>query len=276
MAKALKPLVVILLVLSIVSLVLGAFLFFQRGEIKDRVQKNESAIVKVAENLHMEGLNAAALAEQLKDVKAMQVALDGVAVSAENRYEELQNTKTDLENTRADLTKTKDELATTKTELASAQAKVTELTDKLVQKEAEVAQAKSQIDQLQKDKTALQTHIDDLNTQLVKAEDEMRDLQDQVRILEKIVKDTTPTTGKPPLPMGLTGKIAVVNPDWNFVVLNIGSDSGLVNNAQMLVHRSDKLIGKVRISNVQKTMAIADIMMDWEQSPIREGDYVLY
>ena len=113
------------------------------------------------------------------------------------------------------------------------------------------------------------------NNQLVKAEEEMRDLQDQVATLDKIVKETTPT-GNRPLPLGLTGKITVVNSDWNFVVLDIGSESGLVRDAQMLVHRADKLIGKVRISNVQKDMAIAEIMTDWEQSPIREGDYVLY
>ena len=275
MAKALKPLVIVLLVLSIVSLALGIVLFFQRGEIKDRVQKNEQAIVKIAGNLRMDGLDAAKLAEQLKDVQAMQAALDGVAISAENRYEELQNTKTDLANTREELDKTTKELATTKTELSTAQAKVTELADSLAQKEAEVAQAKSQIDQLQQDKTALQTQIDDLNNQLVKAEEEMRDLQDQVATLDKIVKESTPT-GNRPLPLGLTGKISVVNADWNFVVLDIGSDSGLVRDAQMLVHRADKLIGKVKITNVQKNMAIAEIMMDWEQSPIREGDYVLY
>ena len=275
MAKALKPLVIVLLVLSIVSLVLGIVLFSQRGTIKDRVQKNEQAVVKIAENLHIEGLDSAQLAGQLKDVKAMQLALDKVSVSAMNRYDELQNTKTDLENTRTELDKTTKELATTKTELSAAQAKVTELTDTLAQKEAEVAQAKSQVDQLQQDKAALQSQIDDLNNQLVKAEEEMRDLQDQVATLDKIVKESTPT-GNRPLPLGLTGKIAVVNADWNFVVLDIGSEAGLVRDAQMLVHRQDKLIGKVTITNVQKTTAIADIMMDWEQSPIREGDYVLY
>lgn len=275
MAKALKPLVIILLVLGIVSLVLGIILFSQRGEIKDRVQKNELAVVKIAENLHMEGLDAAKLAEELKNVKAMQVALDGVAVSAMNRYEELQNRTTDLETTRTELDKTAKELASAKTELSTAQVKVPELMDSLAKKEAEMAQARSQIDQLQQDKTALQTQIDDLNNQLVKAEEDMRDLQDQVTTLDKIVKEST-ATGNRPLPPGLTGKIAVVNADWNFVVLDIGSDSGLVREAQMLVHRADKLIGKVKITNVQKSMAIAEIMMDWEQSPIREGDYVLY
>jgi peptidoglycan hydrolase CwlO-like protein len=274
MAKALKPLVIVLLVLSIVSLVLGIVLFKQRGEIKNRVQKNEQAIVKIATNLCMEGVDAFKMAEDLKNAQVMQKVLDNVAILAETRYEELQYTKTKLEETRAELAKTKDELATTKTELAAAQAKVTELTERLAQKEAELAQAKSQIDQLQQDKTALQTQIDDLNNQLVKAEEEMKDLQDEVASLNKIVKEITPD--KTPLPEGLTGQIAVVNPEWNFVILNIGSDSGLVPDAQMLVHRADKFIGKVRITSVQKSMAIADIMRDWEQSPIQEGDYVLY
>ena len=275
MAKALKPLVVVLLVLSVVSLILGIILFSQRGEIKDRVQKNEAGILKIAENLHVDGADATKLAGDLKNLKTMQTALEGIAVSALNRFEEVQNVKTDLENARTELEKTAKDLASAKTELSTAQTKVTELTDTMAQKDAEVAQAKSAMDQLQQDKTALQTQIDDLNNQLVKAEEEMRDLQDQVTTLDKIVKESTPT-GNRPLPTGLTGKIAVVNPDWNFVVLNIGSDSGLVRDAQMLVHRADKLIGKVKITNVQKNMAIAEIMMDWEQSPIHEGDYVLY
>jgi len=270
MAKALKPLVIVLLILALVSLVLGLILFSQRNVLKKRTQTLEKAAVTFAQNIHT-NINA----ENLKKLDTMEPELNALATSAEIQYETLQNTKMDLENTRADLAKTKDELATTKVELSAAQAKVTELTDSLAQKEAEVAQAKSQIDQLQKDKTALQTQIGDLNNQLVKAEEEMRDLQDQVSTLDKIVKENTPS-GKPPLPIGLTGKIAVVNSDWNFVVLDIGSDAGLVRDAQMLVHRADKLIGKVKISNVQKSMAIAEIMMDWEQSPIREGDYVLY
>ncbi len=275
MAKALKPLVVVLLVLSVISLVLGSILFLQRGEIKDRVLKNEQAVVQIAESLHMDGLDTAKLAEQLKDTKSMQVALNKVSVFAMNRYEELQNTKMDLENKTAELEKTTKELASTKTELAAAQVKITEITDALVQKEAEVAQAKSHVDQLEQDKMALQTQIDDLNNQLVKAEEDMRDLQDQVATLDKIVKETTPA-GNRPLPLGLTGKISVVNPDWNFVVLDIGSEAGLVRDAQMLVHRADQLIGKVKISNVQKDMAIAEIITDWAQSPIQEGDDVLY
>ncbi len=74
---------------------------------------------------------------------------------------------------------------------------------------------------------------------------------------------------------GLFGKVLIVNPEWNFVVLDIGSERGLVPAAEMLVHRSDRLIGRVRITSVDEEMAVAEIMGDWEERTIRSGDLVI-
>ena len=278
MAKALKPLVIVLLVLSVVALVLGMMLFFKRDVLKGRTQKNEQAIVKIAQNLHVENFDAAQFAEQIKNYETMQAPLDGIAVNAENRYEELQNTKKDLDSTRVDLAKTKTDLESTKTTLKETEAKVTELTDTIASKDAEIAQANGRVTQLQQDKANLQTQIDDLNTQLVKSEEEMRDLQDQVATLDKIIKDLDKNTpgAVVNVPQGLAGKIMVVNPDWNFVILDIGTDQKLATGADMMVHRGDRLIGKVHVSSVQKNMAIAEIMREWQQSPVSEGDNVLF
>jgi uncharacterized phage infection (PIP) family protein YhgE len=280
MAKALKPLIIVLLVLSVIALSLGMVLFFQRDVLKGRTQKNEQAIVKIAQNLRVDNFDGARFTDQIKNYEGMQAPLDSITVFAENRYEELQDTKKDLEDTRQDLAKTKTELATTKTELAETQAKVTELTDTIAQKDAELAQASGRITQLEQDKATLQVQIDDLNNQLVKSEEDMRDLQDQVATLNKIVSDLEIEKGGPVLgvPQGLTGKIVVVNPAWNFVILDIGSEQKLVAGAEMMVHRNDQLIGKVRVSSVQKNMAVAEIMADWQQagqSP-NEGDNVLF
>ena len=76
------------------------------------------------------------------------------------------------------------------------------------------------------------------------------------------------------LPKGLHGRVVVVNKDWNFVVLDIGSRAGLVPNAEMLVHRGDLLIGKVLVSGVTRDLAIADIRPEWQQMQIQEGDFV--
>ena len=274
MAKALKPLIVVLLVLSIVSLVLGIMLFTKREMLKGRTQKHEQAIAGIAEKLRYENLNK----EQLKVYEQMQSQLDPLVAFADNRYEELQNTKKDLELTRADLAKTQDELATTKTALAASEQQVAELTTTVEQKDAEIAQLKGRADQLEQDKANLQLQVDDLNSKLVKSEEDMRDLQDQVATLEKIVKeiDAQRTGAVGFIKPGLSGKILVVNPSWNFVILDIGSEAGLVPTAEMLVHRNDNLVGKVRISSVRKNMSIAEIMRDWEKAPIQEGDYVLF
>lgn len=81
-----------------------------------------------------------------------------------------------------------------------------------------------------------------------------------------------------PLPVGLSGRVVAVDPKWNFVMLNIGSNSGVLERGQMKVHRSGKLISKVRIVSVSATSAIANVMPDWQQpgQQIAEGDSVLF
>lgn len=280
MGKALKPLVIVLLLLSIISLVLGSLLFSKREILKGRTQKLERAASDVARKLasaqdpFIAALEPQSLdADQLKNYAAMDVPLNQLRALAENRYEELNTTKMDLDVTRTELAQTKEELAATREELAVAQNQIVELNATIEQKDAEIAQANSRIDQLEQDKEALQAQIDDLNTQLAKADDEIRDLQDQVATLDRIIKTELEKT-QPKL-IGLTGRVLVVNPEWNFVVLDVGRAEGLVTSTEMHVHRADQLVGKVRVTSVEENMAVADIVKDWEQVPLKEGDSVL-
>lgn len=279
MGKALKPLVIVLLVLGIVSLILGSMLFSQRELLKGRTTRHEDAVVKIATNLRMPGINPQQLTEQLKDYNSMQSPLDLVAVAANNTVEELDHTKQDLATTRDELAATKTELNNTRNELTAAQQKINELNDTIDQKNTELIVANGRITQLEQDKSNLQIQIDDLNNQLVRADEEMRDLQDKIATLDKVIQDIDSKQGAPgtaKVPVGTMGRILIVNPDWNFVILDIGSEQGLVANAEMLIHRKDQLIGKVRISAVEKTMAIAEVVSDWTKQAVNEGDYVLF
>jgi chromosome segregation ATPase len=83
---------------------------------------------------------------------------------------------------------------------------------------------------------------------------------------------------EPPLPPNTTGTVVAVDPKYDFVVLNIGGNQGLVENATMLVNRNGKLVGRVRITTVQPDSAIANVMPEWRQSAddeIMEGDQVI-
>jgi len=275
MAKALKPLIIILLVLSITALVLGIMLFNQKKMLKTRIVKHQDAVIKVANNLHMEGLDP----ELMKKAETMDKPLNDVAIFAMKQYDDLQYTKQDLEATSNKLVATTIELDTTKTELEGKKQEVVALTEKVDAVNAELAQCNGTVTQLEQDKAGLQTQIEECYNKIVTAEEDRRECQDEKATLDKIIKDMEAELGGDKIrgiPPGLSGKILVVNPDWNFVVLDIGSDSGLVQNAEMLVHRGEKLVGKVRISSVQKNLSVAEIINDWVKAPIQEGDCVLF
>jgi len=78
------------------------------------------------------------------------------------------------------------------------------------------------------------------------------------------------------LPPGLKGKIMVVDPKWNFVVLDIGGQQGLLPNGVLMVSRDAKLVGKVKIVSVEPNRSIANIMPGWKLGEIMEGDQVIY
>jgi predicted RNase H-like nuclease (RuvC/YqgF family) len=77
---------------------------------------------------------------------------------------------------------------------------------------------------------------------------------------------------------GLEGKILAVNSSWNFVVINLGDRNGVVNNAELLIKRGSQLIGKVRITSVEPSTSVADIVVNSVRSglSIQPGDQVIY
>jgi len=275
MAKLLKPLIVVLLVLSIISLALGIMLFAKREELRGRADRFQEAVVRIASRLHAENLDVAAL----QDYNRMQAPLAQLDAVAQNTYESWQNTIADLEKTRGELAAAQQELASVKSDLQAAQDQVASLQQELEAKEVELAQAQTKIQQLQDDKDLLQSQLQQTTDKLAQAEDKARDLQDQVTALEHTVRDLEARLGEriaAAVPRGLSGHVVVVNRPWNFVVIDLGSRDGLVPNVELLVHRGARLVGKVRVSSVRERFSVAEIVRDWERLPLQEGDSVLY
>ena len=84
----------------------------------------------------------------------------------------------------------------------------------------------------------------------------------------------TGTSVKVNLPSDLAGKVTAVDSQYDFVVLNVGEDQGVREHGELLVGRSDKLIGRLRVLSVEKNRSIANIMPDYKQSEIQTGDSV--
>jgi regulator of replication initiation timing len=77
------------------------------------------------------------------------------------------------------------------------------------------------------------------------------------------------------LPSTAKGQIVAVDPKYDFVILNIGGNQGLVPDAKLLVSRDGKLIGTVKITSVEPNRAIGNVLPEWKQDELMEGDEVI-
>jgi len=78
------------------------------------------------------------------------------------------------------------------------------------------------------------------------------------------------------LPEGLKGKVLVTDPRYDFVVLDIGQNQGVLESGRLLVNHNGKLVAKIEVKSVQADRCIANVMPGWNFGDIMEGDQVLY
>ncbi|HYR59472.1 MAG TPA: hypothetical protein VEO95_12615 [Chthoniobacteraceae bacterium] len=77
---------------------------------------------------------------------------------------------------------------------------------------------------------------------------------------------------------GLTGKVLAVNPGWNFVVLSVGDRQGAATGGMMIVTRGGEPIGRVRITSIEPSTSIGDIVPGSVRRgvSVQPGDAVIY
>jgi hypothetical protein len=196
-------------------------------------------------------------------------------------------TKTELKKTTQELATTVQELTDTKGERdkavarAEAQSKrADELSDKLAKAVQERDDAQNMLasykatDLSPEQIIKLNKTLKDANAQILVINGEKgilaRELAKKTAELERIVGND-PTVK---LRSDLKGKIVVVDPKWDFVVLNIGDEQGVIQDGELLVSRGGKLVAKVVIRSVQKDRCIANVIPGWKLGEMIEGDDV--
>lgn len=197
-------------------------------------------------------------------------------------------TNTKLKNTAAELATTKSQLTTAQNDLAAANAKNDDLDKENTTLKGNLdkmtARANSDEQLLEKYRLLpspeqILVMMRDLTNDTV----ELAAVHQENRILvasrddykarwERIFGADAPVV----LPAGLKGKILAVDPKYDFVVLDIGDEQGVKERGELMVDRKGRLIGKVRITSVEKDRSVATILADWKRGDVREGDQVIY
>ena len=202
------------------------------------------------------------LKAQEKDVAAAAskaTAAEGKASSAEAELSKAQNEKAELES----------KLQASEGQIADLQKRVADATVAV----PGVPEGMSP--------NELKATLDDTKHQLEAAEQEKNMLGDKVRAAQDRVaaleeeKKRRDSGANPP---GVHGTVLAVNQAYNFVVLSMGDRQGVVPNSEMLVLRQGTLIGKIRISSVEPTTSIGDIITNSlaRGVQVQPGDTVVY
>lgn len=291
MAKLLKPLVVIVLVLAIVAICIQAFVLFpKRNLIKERTQKLENGIATVVATLKgdqslLSDEEKAQVRFNVNNLKAgtieelprLDSELNLANILARTVLTGWQNTQIDLENTRQDLENTRAELERTRGELEDARTQIVQLNDTIRSKDAELIEKGNVIAGLEDEKAALEMQLAELNDQIGGLEDQVAQLEEENGMLEnQLAKYEIEMAGTITMKPGTTASIVYANADWNFVIIDIGSIAGAQPNAEMIIHRNDNMVGKIRLSAVRDNISIAEVLPEFQKETIKEGDHVLF
>jgi uncharacterized phage infection (PIP) family protein YhgE len=201
-----------------------------------------------------------------------------------------------LKTTQNDLKTTQDDLKATQDKYTQDESKIADLNNSLTQAQKEAADAKSALESAKADAATATQKLNDITTSLggKSVDDFKKDLADaqkqsadavaQQKVLQDsvdqanqkikdLIADINAEKNKTE-PPGVSGKVTFVDRTWNFVVLDVGLDAGVVPNGELIVYRGKTFLGKIRITRADPNDAVAEILPD-VKGQIQVGDAVL-
>ena len=218
-----------------------------------------------------------------KDIEGKKTEIAGLNSEKEKLTADLGESKANLEKAQGELTAANDKATelggfvdSLQEESQSKDTRISELETKVAELETQLAGGAGATPAAEggADLTACQTELEEAKALLTAAQDRNTGLEAQMSELRR----KEDARQKSQMRQGIQGTILAVNQAWNFVVISIGDRQGVVNNAEMLVQRGSQLLGKVRVTSVEPSTSIADIVVRTVPRgfSVMPGDTVVY
>jgi hypothetical protein len=244
-----------------------------------------SLIVAILAGLAVGGLNFIKVKEKVVNL----------ATDRDNERDMKQKAQTELAKTKDDLNKTTAKLKTTETELTSTKDELAAAAKRIQSVIVERDNTRKQLDDTRKERDDARAELasyqatDLTPPQIIAMNKQYKSLQAENQFLARVATDRAQKIraltnelaiykGEDvivTLPADLKGKVLVTDPKWNFVVVNVGQDQGVLERGEMLVNRNGRLVAKVIVRSVQKDRCVANIMPGWQLGEVMEGDLVI-
>jgi flagellar biosynthesis GTPase FlhF len=244
-----------------------------------------SLIVAILAGLAVGVLNFVKVKDKITD---LQTKLQQQTDRADKAEKERDDTKRELTKTKTELTQTQATLKATEEEKQKAVAEASSQQKRADKLNDDLNKTRTERDEAQQELTAYKVSgmtpqqvanankmIKDLSNNLTGSQEENRLLGQKIRKVENELALYKEPSKTPALPPTLQGKVLVSDPKWQFVVLNVGEDQGVLQSGELLINRGGKLVAKVRISSVQKDRSVANVLPGWQLGEIFEGDMAI-
>jgi len=236
----------------------------------------------------------AALGAGTLNVLQVRDHINTLITQRDDYHNTLNQTQATLATTQKNLADTQKNLADTQQQLTDAQAarKKAEDVAAAQQKRADdlsdkLAKATQDRDAAQADLAAYKAtgkspqEILQLVAMIKQDEDTINAINDEKKVLTRTIarqqnqlNELIGTNYVVTLPADLKGKVVVVDPKWDFVVLDVGDEQGVLQDGELLISRDGKLVAKVVVRTVEKNRSIANIVPGWKLGEVFEGDQV--
>ncbi len=244
-----------------------------------------SLIVAIIAGLAVGGLNFVMVKEKITTLQANLAEQTAGRQKAESELarttKELKTTTAELKTTKQTLEETTAEKEKALTELAAQTKRGDKLTEDLAKTRKERDDAQAELaayvatDLKPEQIISIKNQFKSLNDALAGSQEENKLLgQKIVKLQTELAVYKTPDY-QVPLPASLRGKVLVADPKWNFVVLDVGQDQGVLEYGELLVNRNGKLVAKIKVRTVRKDSSIANVLPGWELGSVMEGDQVI-
>lgn len=223
-------------------------------------------------------------------------------INLEERIEEL-NTKYKIGE--AKLMEAQKVLSSLEIKLKDSDTRIAQLTSDLEKERAAKENASSDLEQIKLDlegqkglRSELESKLEKVTNELQAAQDkllmmetEKKDLEAKAQEVDKapagvelgkiVIKDEAPIPLKENKALAasvaqqLEGKVLVLNKEYNFVVINLGSKDGVAIGELFSVYRGNNYLGDIKIEKLHDSMAAAGFLAEDIKNKVKEGDRVV-
>jgi len=264
MPEKIKSPIVIFIILILVSLSFAGTAFFL-------LQKEKTKNLSLQEELDSLKIKHNAAETRLEEYKKTISRLDLKLKDAQTNIDTLSST---LEQETKAKQEALDQVQQLEEDFQQQKGLRANLEIKLEQTQKNTERAQAQLKEIESKKAELEAKIKDLEAQSQQAQAQGVELGTIVVGPEGSSVSAGQTKGKA-VTSSLEGKVLVINKDYNFVVINIGSKDGVSAGDVFALYHNNKYIGDIKVGKIHESMSAADFTSGSIRDVVSEGDRVV-